>query len=267
MVEVAVSQPWPTRGVVVNCADPSEEGRCAGMRISEPRLSEKGFGVSVQSPPSPQLRAPSPMAGLLRSAVSAVGAAVLTIAVAGALAAAPASAASGVSACFAYNGVRYQGLSTNLEYAESGYWHFFGGTLGTTLSEGCVSYSIPSRYRRVQLRIKADASVPEWRGMFVGYSPTYAPKGRRSWYLGESQMGFYYLPSTVPNASEWGVDTNAWLNEITGSVNCSSSTAMQVACYMDEHNMHGNIVVLPKDSDGDGWLDTQDDYPTNKYYY
>ena len=225
-------------------------------------VSRKGCAVSVQTPLARLLRQHR---SLKRLASGCATAAIVVVSV-GAFAPAQASAAKSVESCFSYGGVRYQNLSTTLLYSQGGYWHYWRGTNWVTDSRGCVRYNISYAYREVRATIKAVGSVPEWRGMFVGYSPAASPRGRGSWNLGEGQLSFYYLPATVQTSSEWGVNTNEWLNEVSGSVNCSSSPAMQVACWMDQHGMHGNVVVIPKDSDEDGWTDAEDRYPENKYY-
>jgi len=181
----------------------------------------------------------------------------------------PASAASRISGCFAYGGSRYSGLSTSVEFQlKNGGWAFLAAGRNVTGRNGCASYNISGRARTYHLRIAARASVPQWRGFFVGATPLYAPWDERSWYLGEGRLSFYVLPPVVPTAPEWGGLTGTWLDEMTGGAgpSCSSSSAMLVACYMDQHGMHGNVVVIPRDSDGDGWLDSQDKYPFNKYY-
>lgn len=199
--------------------------------------------------------------------IATVAAALAAISIStGALAPAPASAASSLSGCFNYNGTRYQNLSTDLEYrTSSGGWAYLTGTRYVTGSDGCVHYTVSGSYRSLMLRIVATGSVPAWRGVFRGYSPYYSFTGKGASNLGEGKLGFYFLPAT-PAASEWGVDTSAWLNEITGSTSCNSSSAMQVACYMDQHGLHGNVIVQSRDYDGDGWFDSQDNYPENKYY-
>jgi hypothetical protein len=198
---------------------------------------------------------------------SAITLALLTLTVAGgALAPAQASAASRISACFDYAGTRYEGLSTNVEYMTTGGgWAYLPGTRGYTESNGCVAYRVSGRHRSWYLRIKATASVPLWRGIFSGPTPHYGPAGRGKYYLGEGRLRFFTLPAAAPTAPSFGgVDTSQWLNDMTGGSNgpdCSSSTSMMVACYMDRHGLHGNVVVPIRDYDHDGWTDDRDNYP------
>lgn len=194
---------------------------------------------------------------------------------AGVLLPAQASAASRIRGCFVYNGVRYAGLSTSVEYqTTANRWAYLKSSGGHTLSDGCVAYNITGSYRRWHLRIKATAVVPQWRGFFLGSTPYYAPGDGSSYNLGQGVLRLWILPPaapTAPPAASYGnVDTSQWLNDMSGGGgggSCSSSTAMQVACYMDQHGMHGNVVVLPRDFDGDGRLDDVDPYPQDKYRY
>jgi hypothetical protein len=118
------------------------------------------------------------------------------------------------------------------------------------------------------LRIRATGVAANWRGVFNGYSYYYAPGTQSSYNLGEGRLNFYYLPATAstPPDDPWG--TGNWLDQMSNGGSgsgCSSSPAMQVACYMDQHGLHGNVVVLDRDSDGDNVDDWQDRYPQDKY--
>jgi hypothetical protein len=185
-----------------------------------------------------------------------------------------ASAASRVGACFGYQGVRYTGLSTSIQYhTTSGSWAYLAGSNARTLSDGCVTYNITGRYRNWHLRIKATAVVPEWRGFFVGVTPYYGPSGYGRYYLGQGTLQLWVLPATVPTAPSGGNGlTSTWLDQMTpgsGNSPCGSyaNPAMQVACYMDAHGMRGNVVVLPRDFDNDGVNDGSDRYPNDSRYY
>jgi hypothetical protein len=58
-----------------------------------------------------------------------------------------------------------------------------------------------------------------------------------------------------------------WLADMTARGSCNSSPAAQVACYMDNHGLVGNVVTRNRDSDGDGTIDGYDNYPNNLYYH
>jgi hypothetical protein len=182
---------------------------------------------------------------------------------ASAFAPASASAASQLSGCFAYRGTPISGLSTNLEYlTTSNTWRWLGA-VGHTNAYGCVSYSIWSpMWRTYFIRIRATGVVPAWRAVVSGSTPYYAGGDRRSYRLGTGSLSLSLLPATVPDPPSYSGLTAGWLDEMSGSNgsgNCDSSTAMQVACYMDAHGLHGNVVV--NDADGDGVLDDNDNYP------
>lgn len=210
----------------------------------------------------PVPRSSTPIASAKRLFAVVLTAAALAL-TAGGLSPSSARAAASIEGCFSYAGVRYENLSTVLLYSQGGYWHYWANTRYHTNSYGCVRYNLAYKYRNVRATIKAAAVIPEWRGVFIGQSPYGSPKGRGSWNLGEGQLRFYYLP---PEVDDWTGSTAGWIDEMS-SANCSSSAALAVACYMDSHGMHGNVVVVPKDTDGDGWTDGLDNYPENKYYY
>jgi hypothetical protein len=200
---------------------------------------------------------------------------IAAFAAAGALAASPAMAARRISACFTYNGVRYTGLSTNIEYqTANGSWRFLQGSSGHLLSNGCVTYNVTGRYRRWHLRIRASALVSAWRAAFDGTTPYYGPSGAGVYNLGVGRLQLLVLPPAAPSATtpggDFAVNTQEWLDQMTGgptAANCSAnaSPAMQVACYMDAHGLVGNVVVIPRDTDGDGVYDDLDRYPGDPF--
>jgi hypothetical protein len=101
--------------------------------------------------------------------------------------------------------------------------------------------------------------------VFLGASRYYAPGGLRRVYLGARQLSLY----TFPKPSGYDGLTGSWMDQMSGSggPDCSSSAAMQVACWEDQHGIHGDIVVVPKDTDDDGYYDDVDAQPSNPYYY
>ena len=181
--------------------------------------------------------------------------------------AAPALAATRISGCFSYRGVRYQNLSTSVLYRNTlGGWSYLRGSGWRTNSSGCVTYNIGGRSQNWSLLIKATGAVPNWRGMFSGTSHYYAPGYGGSYYLGEGRLAFYYLPSTAPTPPNDNWSPGNWLAGMSnggGGGGCSSSDAMAVACYMNSHNLNGNVIVPYRDSDGDGYFDYEDYYPTD----
>lgn len=202
-----------------------------------------------------------------RIAAKALGLVAVTGALAG-LASPPAMAASQITGCFSYAGTRYQNLSTNVEYVNTrNGWSFMSGSVGRTRSNGCVTYDVSGAARRWSLRIHASGAVPNWRGMFSGYSRYRSVSGRHRSHLGEGRMAFYYLPpaATTPPDS-FGMTSN-WLDGMSSgeSGGCGSSAAIMVTCYMDARGMHGNVVVPDRDADGDHVYDWQDRYPQDKY--
>jgi hypothetical protein len=195
--------------------------------------------------------------------------AVLTVSVGvGVLAPADASAASRLKACFQNNGIRYRNVSTNTEVWTVGhYWRFFGG-LGRTDSHGCVTYNVTGKAQNYDLRVRAQAVIPQQRAVFTGISHLYSNRhGDFYDYLGVGRLVLRYLPTYVPPPPSsqhfGGVDTQNWLDEMHGGSAdpCTNnpSPGMQVACYMDSHNMVGNVIVL--DRDVDGRLDDVDRFP------
>jgi hypothetical protein len=220
-------------------------------------MCNRRFSVAaITSPPRSRARA--------RLAVTAVA----LVAAAGGLAglgASSASAASRISGCFSYAGIRYQNLSTNVLYQTTdGGWRFLAGSVARTDSNGCIAYNISGRPRDWHLRIRATGAVPNWRGMFDGLTPYFGGGDGRSYQLGEGRLSFYYLPATAQTPPDSNDLTSSWLDGMSSGGNgggCSSSGAMLVACYMDAHGMHGNVVVNDRDTDGDGWFDWQDNRP------
>jgi hypothetical protein len=164
-----------------------------------------------------------------------------------------ASAASRVTGCFTYDAAPVTGLSTNLEYLTvSNTWRYLGAPAATDRN-GCVTYSIWSRaWKTYSVRIRATAFVPEWRALFSGATPYYAPGGAASYRLGAGAVSLYVLPASAPPEPSFDGVTNGWLDQMTsggGGGGCSSAPAMLVACYMDAHRLDGNVVVLDRDHD------------------
>ena len=161
------------------------------------------------------------------------------------------AAAAGVTGCFGYAGVNYNNLATTLQY-----YHFADGTWRTlpltpvyTSGFGCVRWTIYgswTSYKRI--RIYATGLVAGGRGIFVGASPYYAPGGTRRYLLGTGQLAFIPFPTSVPPAPQTQDPniTRSWLDQVSGGANCATLTdpALQVACYMDQHGLVGNTVVL-----------------------
>jgi hypothetical protein len=177
-----------------------------------------------------------------------------------------AAAASRISACFYYNGYWWKGLSTIIEYQTvSGGWRYLPGSNGYTGSQGCATYNISGRYRQWHLREVAFGQLkvgPDRLGVFLGTSRYYAPSGLQRANLGTRQLSLY----TFPAPSGYDGLTSSWMQEMSGSgQNCSSSAAMQVACWEDQQGIHGDIVVVPVDSDHDGVYDDVDAFPHDKY--
>lgn len=192
-------------------------------------------------------------------------AAVVAIAAVGATSA---SAASRITGCFSYNGVRYNGLSTSILYkTTSGGWAYLPSSNGVSRGNGCATYNISGRYQNWYLRLRATAVAPQWRGFFSGSTPFYAGTGAGSYNLGTARMGFYTLPSYVARPPLSSSLTSGWLDQMNNPCGANASPAMQVACYMDAHHMHGNVVVPPRQSDGDGVPDYLDRYPLDSSRY
>jgi hypothetical protein len=185
-----------------------------------------------------------------------------------------ASAASHITACFSYGGYAYRNLSTSAwSLRTNGGYGMIPGSFYMTDNNGCVRYTITGSDRHdSRIKIRASASAPAWRGYLDGFSYQYAPDGGLNYTLARTGLHFYALPSTVPdppvqNGNPGGL-TASWmdaLNNNPGSTGCNTSTAMQVACYMDANHLHGNVVVVSKDSDGDHCYDWQDNYVFDKF--
>lgn len=179
----------------------------------------------------------------------------------------PAWAASRITGCFYYNGAWWKGLSTAIEYQTvSGGWNRLQGSNWHTGSQGCATYHISGRYRQWHLREVAFGELkvgPNSLGMFLGVSRYYSPSGAGRANLGSGQLTLYTFP--MPSDDDWAAGN--WLNEMSGSgaPNCSSSGAMQVACWEDRNGIHGDIVVVPHDTDNDGIYDDVDRNATNPY--
>jgi hypothetical protein len=184
------------------------------------------------------------------------------------LAPAQAHAASALSGCFGVNGTAITGLSTDLQYLTTGgSWRGLPSSHGTTDARGCVRYTVRGVTRSYSLRIHGAGVVPSWNAVVDGATPHYASAGRRTYDLGTSNMRWTRLPAAMTTSPGYGVDTNSWLDQMTDGSACTNnpSPAMQVACYMDRHNMHGNVVVL--DDDLDGVENAQDRYPQDPRYW
>jgi hypothetical protein len=177
-----------------------------------------------------------------------------------------ASAASRISACFSYRGYAYRNLSTAAySLRVSGTYKMIPNSFYRTDSSGCVSYTMSgSDINDSRVKIRASGSAPGWRGYLDGFSASYAPAGRGRYSLGRANLGFYRLPPAAPNPpvanGNQGGLTSSWMDALNGSVDCNQSPAMQVACYMDRNHLHGNVVTVPRDFDGDGVEDWQDNY-------
>ena len=204
----------------------------------------------------------------MRLRVPAVALCATTVLAIAAMAPGRAQAATAISGCFGVNGTMVTGLSTDVQYLTTvRTWHSLAGSVGQTDASGCVHYRISGAARRYSLRIHAAGVVPAWAAMVDGATPHYAPGRRRSYALGTSNMRVSYLPPSVATTPQADVDTSDWLNQMTDGSACANdpSPAMQVACYMDRHNMHGNVVVL--DDDHDGVENAQDRYPQDSRYW
>lgn len=83
--------------------------------------------------------------------------------------------------------------------------------------------------------------------------------------LGSRQLSLY----TFQTPSSFNVQTSGWMDQMSGAggPNCSISAAMQVACWENEQGIHGDIIVLPHDADGDGYYDEVDSLPNNASYH
>jgi hypothetical protein len=173
--------------------------------------------------------------------------------------AASASAAAVVSGCFTYQGTGVQGLTTALEYQTRTGWAFLGAE-STTHMNGCVRYTIRGTWRNLNVRIRAAALLRDGQTIAWASSPTYGRAGYGSYGLGTRALTFY----RIPGQDLWNV-TGTWLAEMDHP-NCSSSSAMQVACYMDDHGMVGNLVSFP-DTDRDGTWDLADNWPDDARYH
>lgn len=203
-----------------------------------------------------------------RQAVTALALTAALAAGAGAVAPSPAAAASSITACFSYGSTPIRNLSTNVDYlTRGGRWAWLGAPARTD-ARGCIRYRMTGAHRRYTLRVRASGVMPQWRGMLDGVSPWAGHGGNHAAYLGRRGLRFSPLPAAAPPAPRFGgVDTGAWLDGMSsGSAGsgCSSSTGMMVACYMDQHGLHGNVIFF--DYDGDGVQDAYDSYPRDGRY-
>lgn len=182
----------------------------------------------------------------------------------------PAQAAGAIYSCFSYGGQRYQNLSTFLEYlGTDGRWYAAEGTASYTRANGCITYHFTPSWQQYMFRVHAVALVPQWRGVFNGISPHYGPSGSQQYDVGEARLAFYTLPSNYQDPPVSRTLTDDWLDDMTSSTytsTCSSSSAASVACYMDSHNLVGNVVVPYRDFDGDGVIDIKDNFPNDSRY-
>jgi hypothetical protein len=154
-----------------------------------------------------------------------------------------AMAASQITGCFSYNGVRYNGLTTSVQYKTvSGGWGALSGSNGSTRGHGCATYNINGVPRSYYLRILAVAMAPNRTGFFSGHTPYYSRGGNGRYNLGTGNMSFYRLPTYVAPPPSTNL-TSSWIDQMATSCGSNASPAMQVACYMDQHGMHGNVVV------------------------
>jgi hypothetical protein len=181
-------------------------------------------------------------------------------------AAAPAAhAASAISACFSYQGQRYQGLATVLEYmGTDSAWYPLDNTVAQVESDGCVSYTINSGFESYQFRIRAVGIAAATRGLFSGTSQYYAPSGGETFDLGEGDLTFYPLPESWPTAPRTVSLQDDWLSHMTnggGTSTCNTSAAAEVACYMDANGLVGNVIVQTPDMDDDDVPDDLDHFP------
>jgi hypothetical protein len=208
---------------------------------------------------------------LTRLAGVALAALVLSGALGGPLVSS-ASAASGVRACYTYRGQGVMNLRTSLERRWPNGTSTYLGAPSRTDRYGCVTYSIHGSWQRFPVRVRAMGFLANTRYVFSGISYLYAPAGGRFYRLGTRYLGLYLLPAqTTPapssTASPW--DPGDWVSQMSGSPTdatfCNQSPAMQVACYMDRHNMQGNVIYF--DGDGDGYPLGQDRDDSNPSYW
>lgn len=182
-------------------------------------------------------------------------------------AASPASAASSVTGCFPY-----QGLSTAVysQVPSVTTYLYVPGSDAFTDPNGCVTYYVHDPdYQTVDLKIRASAAVPAWRAFLDAWPNVHATPGTGTANLGLTQMRFLLLPPRVPDppraAALYGSQslTDSWMegmNHTPARGGCQSNAAMVVACYMDRHDMFGNVVVPSRDSDEDGVPDFKDNF-------
>src|SRR4051812_9615287 len=138
-----------------------------------------------------------------------------------ALAPTGASAASRLKACFQNNRLRYSNVSTNVDvWTVGNYWRYYGGP-GRTNRRGCVTYNIRRKAQYYDLRVRAQAVIPQQRAVFTGASRYYSDKRGSGYdYLGLGRLKLRFLPSYVPpppSSNQFGgVDTRNWLDEMKG---------------------------------------------------
>jgi hypothetical protein len=168
-----------------------------------------------------------------------------------------ATAAGGVRACFTFRGAPVGNLTTTLEKRMTDGSFTYLGAPYRTDRYGCVTYSIHGWWQNRRVRVHAVGFVANTRYVLIANSYYYSGFGRGFYRLGTGFLRLYVLPAqTTPtpaqNSGSW--DPGDWVGQMGGSPNnsafCNQSPAMQVACYMDRHNMHGNVVSLDLDHDG-----------------
>lgn len=200
----------------------------------------------------------SRVGGRVKKFVTGLAATAVLMSCALASTAGTASAASSVTGCFGAGSVSVSGLYTQVEYRSSGRWYPVSRSLSSTGENGCVSYTLGGSLRNANVKIAAAGIVPAWNQMVWGSTPRMATPGYGSAFVGWSAL--YGVALTQESM------TQGWLDQMSSPSGntpfCSTSPAAQMACYMDQHNMQGDVVVpVPRDSDGDGYPDYEDRYP------
>ena len=173
-----------------------------------------------------------------------------------------ASAATQVAGCFGYAGVNYNGLGVRLEYLASDgkFYPLQSSPTVYTSGNGCAAFDLYGSWTALNVHLVAFGWVPNWRGFFLGTSPQYATPGNGPVSVGTGQLSFYLLPHRAPDPPV----NDPWTMKL-GPTNCNVNAAMAAACSNDANGIHGNVVVVPRDSDGDNVDDRFDNYPGNKY--
>jgi hypothetical protein len=198
---------------------------------------------------------------MLRSRHTLLAAVATLLVAAGGIGPAHASAARSVSGCFGAGNVSVSGLFTQVEYLSvSGRWIPVNGSLAHTDGYGCVRYNIAPRLQGARLTIASAGIVPSWSALVWGQTPLMSRAGTGVAFLGWTSLRWAHLEDQSL--------TGSWLNSMDQAKPtslCASSGAAAVACYMDQHNMVANSVVVPKDEDGDHVYDAQDNHPGDPF--